>query len=176
MAILQMRALPLPTGSRPAGSSVRWCTDSEAINLIVSAKKERLNPLFVDFRRSLVLCPERKNPSKPCRLESGPCSSRAGTRMGVSESIRVVSGRHRRIRAGQNRRSRFRRGDAIQTALETRGIVFTNGDKPGFYFGQRQGHHSRPSTPGYSLFTEGALTRAVRACASLLRAEGYGRR
>lgn len=23
---------------------------------------------------------------------------------------------------------------AIQTALETRGIVFTNGDKPGFYF------------------------------------------
>lgn len=24
--------------------------------------------------------------------------------------------------------------DAIQTALEARGIVFTNGDKPGFYF------------------------------------------
>lgn len=24
--------------------------------------------------------------------------------------------------------------DAIQTALEMRGIVFTNGDKPGFYF------------------------------------------
>jgi transcriptional regulator with XRE-family HTH domain len=24
--------------------------------------------------------------------------------------------------------------EAIQTALESRGIVFTNGDKPGFYF------------------------------------------
>ena len=24
--------------------------------------------------------------------------------------------------------------DAIQSALEARGIVFTNGDKPGFYF------------------------------------------
>ena len=28
---------------------------------------------------------------------------------------------------------------AIQTALEERGIVFTNGDKPGFYFDKTKG-------------------------------------